>query len=370
MASNSLKYLQRLLSYPGIRPITDTDWFAPRAKVAGCAHASAFAAPPIGDQEILQPLLADVFAQPTQAFLVLHDGRLIVERYRDYSRQSLSNSMSMMKTVLALLLAIAEADGALDIAAPAAQWLPEWRQDRRREIRLADLLAMQSGLRSDLRWPGRYGLPDILPLYMGTDIARLALSVPAVAAPGAYWEYNNVNSQILGIVLERATGHSFADYLSAKLWQPLACSDAYVYLDRPQGQAHTFTALLAHPHDWLRIAELIRHRGNYAGQQLIPATWFDRMEQPRNSDADYGYHLWLKAHRKRRVRGIPEAEHFFASADFVDPATLYLEGMHQQTIFISRRERLVALRIGAKPDKRRWDSSHVWNGLLRALAHA
>lgn len=369
MPSHALKFLQRLLSYPGIRPIADVHWYAPRVKVAGCPQAPAFmmsSAHPFATRD-LEPLLASVFAQPTHAFLVLLDGQLVLERYRDYSRQHQSNSMSMMKTVLALLLAIAESDGKLDITAKAAEWLPEWRYDRRREIAIADLLAMQSGLRSDLRWPGHYGLPDILPLFMGSDIARLALSVPAVADAGAYWEYNNVNSQILGIILERATGRNFADYLSEKLWRPLGCSDADIYLDRPQGQAHTFTALLARPHDWLRLAELIRHRGEHGGQQLIPAAWFERMEQPRNADADYGYHIWLKAHRKRSVRGIPETEHFYASEDFLDPDTIYLEGLHQQTIYISRRERLVALRIGEKPNKQQWDGSHVWNGLLRAL---
>ncbi len=56
-------------------------------------------------------------------------------------------------------------------------------------------------------------VPDILPLFMGTDVKHLALSAPAVAAPGAYWEYNNLNSQVLGIILERATGKRYPDYL-------------------------------------------------------------------------------------------------------------------------------------------------------------
>lgn len=310
-------------------------------------------------------LLAKVFEQPTYAFLVLHKGKLIVERYQGYSRQGYSNSMSMMKTVLALLIGIAEAEGSLAVEAPAAEWLPEWRHDRRRRIRIADLLSMQSGLRSDLRFPGRHVVPDILPLFMGIGVKRLALSAQAVAEPGAYWEYNNLNSQVLGIVLERATGRRYPDYLAEKLWQPLGCADAQVYLDQPEGQARTFTGLFANPHDWLRLAELIRMRGACDGRQIVPGSWLDRMEQPRNADADYGYHIWLKAHRKPRVRGIPLAEHFSASEDFVDPDTLYLEGMHQQTVFISRAHQLVALRIGEKPEKKRWDGSHLFNTLLR-----
>ena len=200
---------------------------------------------------------------------------------------------------------------------------------------------------------------------MGTDVKHLALSAPAVAAPGAYWEYNNLNSQVLGIILERATGKRYPDYLVEKLWYPLGCANAQVYLDQPAGQTRTFTGLFANPHDWLKLAELIRLRGTCHGRQIVPVSWLDRMEQPRNADADYGYHIWLKAHRKPHVRGIPRAEHFSASEDFIDPNTIYLEGLHQQTLFISRAHQLVALRIGEKPKKARWDGSKMFNTLLR-----
>lgn len=363
-------FIYRLISYPLIEPIGDAHWFTTKSPIRGATQPQPFEPVPasrLSHPEFLAPLVARLEAEGTYALLVMHRGELVVEHYHRYTRGSHSNSKSMMKTVLALLLGIAQADGLLDIAQPAADFLPEWRHDRRRDITLEHLLTMHSGLRSDLAVPGSYGLPDILPLYFAADVERVALGVPAVAAPGAYWEYNNVNSQVLGIVLERATGRHYADYLSDKLWQPLGCSEAHVWLDRRHGTARTFATLFAQPQDWLRIGELIRHYGAHQGRQLVPADWIRRMEVPRNADGDYGYHVWLKAHRTHSVRGIPAAQHYIASEEFLDPDTVFLEGMHAQTVCISRRHELVAVRIGRKPRHSHWDSSALFNSLLREV---
>lgn len=363
-------FLYRLASYPLIEPIGDTHWFTAKAPIRGADSAQPLEPAPalrLGHPDFLAPLVKQLEAEGTYALLVMHRGELVVEHYHRYARDNQSNSKSLMKTVLALLLGIAQAEGRLEVTQAAADFLPEWRGDKRRHITIEHLLTMQSGLRSDLAVPGSYLLPDLLPLYFAADVGRVALGIPAVAAPGAYWEYNNVNSQVLGIVLERATGSPYADYLSEKLWQPLGCSDAQVGLDRRQGTARTFATLFARAQDWLRVGELIRCNGLQGDRQLVPADWIRRMEVPRNADGDYGYHIWLKAHRTRSVRGIPAAQHFMASEDFVDPDTVYLEGMHGQTVCISRHHELVALRIGRKPRHANWDSSHLFNTLLREV---
>lgn len=372
MSVLSPRYLYRLATYPLIKPIGMSEWYSPKALVKGGAPAAELAVcseSALANPAVIGPIADELFAHHTHALLVLHRGRLVAERYGRFSRGHTSNSKSMMKSVLALLLGIAEAEGHLAVEQAASDFFPEWRNDDRRHITIEHLLTMQSGLRSDLRFPGGRLLPDILPLYLGTDIEAFALSVPAVARPGTYWEYNNTNSQLLGILLERATGRSYADYLSEKLWQPLGCEDAHVWLDKPGqgGRARTFATLFARPHDWARVGELVRRRGECNGRQLVPAEWLARMETPRNADRDYGYHIWLRAHRTRQVRGIPEAQHFYASEDFLDPEAFYMEGMHGQCLLVSRRHELVAVRIGEKPEKARWDGSYLLNALIRAL---
>src|SRR5438094_828437 len=130
-----------------------------------------------------------------------------------------------------LLLAIAVGEGKISsIDEPASKWIPAWRDDARRRITLRHLLQMHAGLKP----MGEYEEPysDASYLALGTDSRYVVDNVPAVEVPGRRYDYNNVNFQVLGVVLEAATGRRYAEYLSEKLWKPIGAADASVWLDR------------------------------------------------------------------------------------------------------------------------------------------
>src|SRR5262249_57833906 len=116
---------------------------------------------------------------------------------------------------------------------------------------------------SGLRPMGEYEDPlsDACYLALGTNARYVVDNAPAVFEPGQYYDYNNVNYQALGFVLEAATGRRYAEYLSEKLWKPIGAGDAAVWLDREGGSARTFGYLFANPADWAPLGVLLLHEG-------------------------------------------------------------------------------------------------------------
>src|SRR4051794_12345791 len=175
----------------------------------------------------------------------------------------------MLKSVTALLIGVAIGEGKIgSLDDPAATWIPAWRGDRRRGITLRHLLQMHAGLRP----MGEYEEPysDASYLALGTDSRHVVDNILAVAEPGQRFDYNNVNLQALGVVLEEATGRRYAEYLSEKLWKPIGAGDAAVWLDREGGTARTFGYLFARPEDWARLGLLLLHEGRCDGKPVVP----------------------------------------------------------------------------------------------------
>jgi CubicO group peptidase (beta-lactamase class C family) len=375
----SLRYLRRLIGSQMIRPITQSNWYQPRAAVQGNPHAQALR---IDDHAstipamVLQTCGDYLIEQNTSAFLVMQQGRLVHERYRRFYPHYTFNSMSLVKTVQALCIGIAIDRGLIaSVDEPAATYLPEWQHDARQHITIGHLLSMQSGLQSDVGFHPLRILPPVVRLYLGDAVERHALNLPAVANAGEYFEYNNYNTQLLGIVLERASGLSAAAFFSRYLWQPLGCHDAHLWLDREGGMARTFGAMFARPDDWLRVGQLFLTDGEHDGQRIVSAEWLQQMRVARNTPeqgvvggrGDYGYHLWLKAHDAGLVRGIPWFEAMHAKTPHQDSSVFYFEGMRGQYVFISPQHDLVMLRAGERP-KKDWDASQVINHITMALS--
>ncbi|MEO1067813.1 MAG: serine hydrolase domain-containing protein, partial [Cyanobacteria bacterium J06638_6] len=255
------RLVTRSLTYPD-RPITAAAWYRPQALVAGVdpqAPPLALAATTEISPAALQTALAFAEAQNSVALLVMHRDRLVVEQYwQGHQASDPVNSMSMVKTLLALMIGVAIDEGSIgSIQDSVGTYIAEWADDPRGSITLADLLYMQSGLHTDDRTDTLRS--DLVKLYGGSDVQKLALEIPLEDRPGESFSYNNFNSQILSIVLERATGETFSDYLSSRLWQPLGAGDGFLWLDRPGGHAKPFCCFFATAQDWVRLGQMLLH---------------------------------------------------------------------------------------------------------------
>lgn len=349
--------LRRIFTYPE-DAITNVDWYQPREIVKGNAVNLPQAKPTI-DRPTLKKISDYARAADSSALLVMHQGNLILEKYwQGFEPNDTFNSMSMSKTITALLIGIAIQEGHIESElTPVANYIPEW-QDARRKITIQDLLYMQSGLRN---WDSRENpASDLVRMYASPDTDAIALNIPAEQLPQQIFSYNNANTQILSKVIETATDVKYANYLSSRLWQPLQASDASIWLDRPNGNSKAFCCLFATPKDWAKIGQLFLDRGRINGKQIVSAAWLDKMQQPSSVNSNYGYHVWLEA----RTDNKPGSDRS-ASQPFIAEDTFYLDGASQQRVYVIPSQELVIVRVGEKP--KQWDDSIIPNTLVKSL---
>ena len=209
------------------------------------------------------------------SLLVWQDGALELEKYwQGRGPDDVSETYSMAKSMLGIAVGRAIADGAIgSVDDAAAQYLAEWRGTRKEAITIRQLLQMSSGLhheRFDYSFrqsPAATGLRT----FLGDDLERRALDdYPMEQVPGAVFNYNSINTQVLLAVLERATGRRYADFVSSRLWQPLGAKDAVLWLDRPGGTPRAFSYFVARPRDWLRVGGMLGGQGGFEGSWILP----------------------------------------------------------------------------------------------------
>ncbi|PSN07420.1 serine hydrolase [filamentous cyanobacterium CCP5] len=359
----------RAATYPE-NEATQVNWYQPLESIAG---GNPKALPQNQETTIPDQALADVTAYAkshnSRALLVLEDDDLVLENYwHGFNAKALANGMSMTKTIVGLLIGIAIDEGSIhSVSDPIQTYLPDWQYNQRwrelktgnpPEITLEDLLYMQSGLRNDDDTTNPFS--DLVQMYLSSDVAAAALQVPPEQPPGKVYEYNNVNTQILSLVLEHATGESFGEYLSSRLWQPLQASEAATWLDRPGGESKTFCCLFANPYDWARVGLLLLHEGKVGQNQIVPRDWIRKMLQPTPIEPTFGYHIWIKA----RTPGYSNVD-TAASEPFLAEDTFYLDGRGFQRVYVIPSRNLVVVRLGEQPPN--WDDAVIPNTLVRGM---
>ena len=214
----------------------------------------------------------------TLAFLVVHEDRLVSERYFDgATRESLQTSFSAAKSFVSTLVGIATDAGLIgSVDDRITEYLPELaaRDPGFRQITLRDLLTMSSGIR--YREGGFPSLGDDTYTYYGVDLRDVALNRIRIEGPsGVAWQYNNYHPLLLGLVLERTTGTSVSNFMARRLWQPLGAeADATWNLDSERsGFEKMESGLNASPVDYARFGLLFLHNGVWNGRRIVSKDW-------------------------------------------------------------------------------------------------
>ena len=307
----------------------------------------------------------------TGALLVMRDGVVEYESWAEgFHPGQLLPVRSFTKTLSSLLIGIAVGEGRIgSIDDPVGKYLVEWRDDPRGRITIRQFLTMSSGLAGldRTRDGGPQGL--VVQLTDGADVHKAALAFPKVAEPDTVFGLNQVDSQILGMVVERATGRPFAAYLSEKLWRPIGAGPATLNVDA-RGQARTLCCMRSALSDWLRVGQLIAQQGRWNGVQVVPAAYIAELVKPSKINPYKGLHLWVGW-----KPGTPEVRdpggrllQMPASRPYLAADMVYLMGGGFMSTWISPSRNLVILRWGFEPPKALgWDHSMIPNLLLEGL---
>lgn len=250
----------------------------------------------------------------TKAFLVIKGDEIIHESYYDgYSKDKISNSFSMAKSVLSVIAGIAIKEGSVSIEESVHSYLPEFVQEKDKNLKIKHLISNTSGM----NFRESYGNPIgfMAKAYYGTDLKSLTEGFELEKKPGAEYSYLGGNSLLLGFVLEKATNEKVADYGSRMLWEKLGMeNDAKWILDHEDGDEKTFTGLYATARDFAKIGKLYMNYGKIYGEQIVDSFYVSQSISPVNvpdiagENTDYyGYSWWLTTYKGSKVfymRGI------------------------------------------------------------------
>jgi CubicO group peptidase (beta-lactamase class C family) len=236
----------------------------------------------------------------TKAFLVFRGDSILFEKYFDtHTRNTVSNSFSAAKTVVALLVGIAIEEGKIkSLDEPVGNYIPEFASDDKKEITIRHLLQMSSGL--DWEESAKNPLSENAESYYGKDLYRLVTRQKSVQKPGRTFIYQSGNSQLLGYVVEKATGKTVSEYTQEKLWKKIGAEhEAYWSLDEADGDEKAFCCLYATARDFGRLGKLIMNYGRFASEQVVPKWYMEEMFQvpPMSTEEGitnyrYGLHIW------------------------------------------------------------------------------
>ena len=278
-------------------------------------------------------------------FAFFQDGKLLFEEYWDgYSDQSLTNSFSMAKTVTTMLIGKAIEQGYIkSLDQPITDFLPEFLNDPfGRLCTIGNLSAMRSGF----DWTEDYKSPfnPTTEAYYGNDIERMLLKRKFIERPGGHFRYCSADTQLLAIILKRATGKSLATYLSEEFWTPLGMEhDARWSLSG--GLEKSFCCINSNIRDFAKLGQLLLQKGNWNGQQLLDSAFVEQMitvDAPAFNDGEprkYGYSVWID--------------------DIHQPAIYAFLGHLGQRIIMIPEENIVIVRLGKEADQRHLGKGHL-----------
>ena len=230
---------------------------------------------------------ASVEALYTDGVVVLHRGRIIYETYRGALSAELPHiAFSVTKSFVGLIAATLAHEGALDVAAPVAHYLPELAKSAFGDATVRQVMDMTTGVKysetytdplAEVRTYGiaaGYSKPP--EGYAGPDsIASFLPTLPKQGEHGQAFAYKTCNTEVLAWIVQRLTGKPMAQLLSERLWQKLGMEeDGYLHVD-PVGMAACGGGLNLALRDLARFGEMMRNRGEFNGQQVVPAAVVD-----------------------------------------------------------------------------------------------
>ena len=258
---------------------------------------------------------------------------------------------SISKSVTAILAGILEGEGVFDPGAPVTEYIPEARGSAYGDASVRNVLDMTVSLdfEEDYLDPesvfARYRRSTLWNPGGGSEsLAAFLLTLQRLAEPhGQTYRYRSPNSDMLGILVERASGKRVSQLLSEKLWLPLgAASDMSVTVDM-EGTARTAGGMSMTPRDLARIGEMMRQGGTANGRRVVPEAWV------RDTVATGGSHeAWQRGTMaflfpKGRYRN-----KWYQTGR--DSGAYCGIGIHGQWIYVNPKTEVVIAKMSSQPD--------------------
>ena len=271
------------------------------------------------------------------AFLILRNDSLIYEKYfKGYDRNSVIPSFSISKSFVSALIGIAISEGTISsIHQPVTDYLP-MKDPGFKNVTLEDLLTMRSGIKFNEGYSNPFG--EAAKFYYGRNLKKYTQNLKVVRKPGTQYEYASGNTQILGMILEKATGKTLAEYMDEKIWKPMGARNIATWsLDsKKYREAKAFCCINAVPEDFALFGQLYLEKGESDGKTVVPSDWINKTLSLQNDSRDsqgYPYtYMWR----------VMKNGSFFA------------KGILGQFIFVCPSKKIVIIRMGESAGNLDW----------------
>jgi CubicO group peptidase (beta-lactamase class C family) len=233
----------------------------------------------------------------TTGMVVVADNQVAFEQYyQGNTAESQAISWSVAKSFVSALIGFAVTEGKISLQDPVDQHVPLLKQSGYRGVSIQDVLEMSSGI----DFNEGYADPDSGINQLGKQIffgrstnKWIANLQKKPGLSGKEFDYISVNTQVLGMVLEAATGQKLANYMQGKLWSRLGAEADALWLTDAHGTELGFCGLCMRTRDYARFGLLYLNDGrNQKGEQLLPRQWIQDSVTPRTDYLQPGRKLY------------------------------------------------------------------------------
>lgn len=311
-------------------------------------------------------------AARSSAFLVWRRGTLVEESYFGGAGPDtplVSRSLAKPLTAIAIGRAIRLGHIA-SLDQKVADFIPEWRGTDREAMRIRHLLDMRSGLLAQGFSPepgDPWSRAYLHPMHERIIVEEYPLTDP----PGSIYEYSNVTSELVALVIERASGVRYADFIGREVLAPIGAAGGEVWVSRQGGLAHSGCCILLPARTYLKLALLLLDDGTVDGRRLLPEGYVAEMRRGTEQNPHYGLGVWVAGpYVERRGWANPNrpAPKVLHSEPYLAADTFLFDGNANQVVYVVPSADLVVLRTGAPPPREpEWDNSAFLNRILRGL---
>lgn len=354
--------LAEILKYPNIRwAYQHLRELGPTAAVwRGASSASALPAAPreldavsFDDEKGARLTVADWQRTTyTDALLVMHKGQVVYERYdlgvQPHQPHAL---LSMSKSLTGLLATELMCEGLIDAGALVSSYLPELKDSAWDDASVQQTLDMTTGVQYQENFADpksgifQYliagGLVPAPANYAGPKtITDFLKAVKKDGVHGAGFQYKSVDTEVIGWLLQRVTGKSYAELLSQRIWTPLgAQEDAYVWVDAA-GLQLSSVGVNATLRDLGRLGEMLRGNGRFNGRQVVSAAAVAEIRKGADAEKFKTGGMPMRA-------GYSYHNHWWIPHDA--DGTFEAKGLNGQHIHINPAAELVVVKLSSHP---------------------
>jgi CubicO group peptidase (beta-lactamase class C family) len=234
--------------------------------------------------------------------LVLKDGKIVLEKY-GLGRKPTDRwtSFSVAKSITSTLVGAAIQDGKIkSLNAPVTDYIPELKGSAYEGVTVRQMLMMSSGV----KWNEDYVDPNSDVAKAGNAVTEPGVNpmvsylrkLPRAHEPGTTWHYNTGETDLVGVLVSKATGESLAQYASEKIWKPYGMEQDAVWMVDPGNQERGGCCISMTLRDYGRVGLFVAGDGIADGKRITPPGYIAEATRKEidNGLGGYGYFWWIR----------------------------------------------------------------------------